>query len=193
MLLSLLLASVPAARATGTGGSEASQEERNKAVARRVFEEIFNEGRFEVADTIYAPDFVNHGLKRNANLQEDQEAVHQEKAAFPDLRMSIDLMVAERDLVTVIWTFRGTHARAGYGWLPPTGAKISMRGITVWRIVDGRIRDEWTSFNQLGAYMQLLNHVKWLVTALVLAALVLAWGAVRGLRHLWARRRRGEA
>ena len=42
----------------------------NKAVARRVFDEIFNQGKFQVADEIYAKDFVNHGLHRDANLQE---------------------------------------------------------------------------------------------------------------------------
>lgn len=66
----------------------ASEQDRNKTVARRVFDEIFNQGKFEVADEIYAPDFVNHGYKRNVGLREDQAAVHQEKAAFPDLKMS---------------------------------------------------------------------------------------------------------
>jgi len=77
-----------------------SQEARNKAVAGRVFEEIFNQGNFQVADEIYAEDFVNHGLHRNIDLQEDQAAVHAEKKAFPDLMMTVTLMVAEGDLVT---------------------------------------------------------------------------------------------
>jgi len=104
----------------------ASEQDRNKAVAWRVFEEIFNQGKIEVADEIYAPDFVNHGLKTNASLQEDQAAVHQEKAAFPDLKMSVELMVAEGDLVAVVWVFRGTHTHAGYGGMPPTGALVGL-------------------------------------------------------------------
>ena len=79
-----------------------SQQERNKAVARRVFDEIFNQGKFQVADEIYARDFVNHGLHRDAGLDEDQAAVHWEKQACPDLKMTVDLMVAEGDLVTVV-------------------------------------------------------------------------------------------
>ncbi len=80
-----------------------SQEARNKTVAARVFEEIFNQGKFQVAGEIYAKDFVNHGLHRNAELQEDQAAVHAEKSAFPDLTMTVILMVAKDDLVTVVW------------------------------------------------------------------------------------------
>jgi predicted ester cyclase len=137
LLLFVALAAVGAALA-GDGAlppDGASQQAKNKAVAARVFEEIFNQGKFQVADEIYASDFVNHGLHRNFDLQADQAAVHAEKKAFPDLKMTVNLMVAEADLVTVVWTFRGTNTAAGYG-LPPTGASIELRGITVWRIVD---------------------------------------------------------
>ncbi len=65
------------------------------AVARRVFDKIFNQGRFQVADQIYARDFVNRRLHRNFTLVEDQAAVHAEKQAFPDLRITVDRMVAE--------------------------------------------------------------------------------------------------
>ncbi len=151
-----------------------SQEARNKAVAARVFEEIFNQGKFQVADEIYASDFVNHGLHRNFDLQADQAAVHAEKKAFPDLKMTVDLMVAEADLVTVVWTFRGTNTAAGYG-LPPTGARIELRGITVWRIVDGKIREEWTSFDDMQAARQLVTQLKWQLLGLLAVAVILVW------------------
>jgi steroid delta-isomerase-like uncharacterized protein len=172
---------------SGAARAEPTLEERNKAVAMRVFEENFNQGRFAVADEIYAPDFKNHGLHRDADLAEDQDAVHAEKLAFPDLRMTVEKLVAEGDLVTAVWTFRGTHTHDGYGGLPATGARIEMRGITVWRIVDGRIHDEWTAFNDLGAYAQAAMHVKGylLAAALVLVALVVA--VERGL--VWAVKR----
>jgi steroid delta-isomerase-like uncharacterized protein len=151
-----------------------SQQTKNKAVAARVFEEIFNQGKFQVADEIYASDFVNHGLHKNFDLQADQAAVHAEKKAFPDLKMTVDLMVAEGDLVTVVWTFRGTNTAAGYG-LPPTGARIELRGITVWRIVDGKIREEWTSFDDMQAARQLVSQLKWQLLGLLIVALILVW------------------
>jgi steroid delta-isomerase-like uncharacterized protein len=148
-----------------------------------VFEEIFNQGKFQVADEIYASDFVNHGLHRNFDLQEDQGAVRAEKKAFPDLKMTVDLMVAEGDLVTVVWTFRGTNTAAGYG-LPPTGARIELRGITVWRIVDGKIREEWTSFDELQAARQFVTQLKWPLLGLLVAAVILVWILCRVIRRL---------
>jgi steroid delta-isomerase-like uncharacterized protein len=157
----------------------ASQEARNKAIAARVFEEIFNQGKFQVADEIYAQDFVNHGLHREFDLQEDQAAVHAEKKAFPDLKMSVVLMAAEGDLVTAVWVFRGTHTGSGYDGLPPTGVKLELRGITVWRIVDGKIREEWTEFDELQAAAQFMTQLKWPLIGFLFAALILLWALCR--------------
>ena len=175
LLLFVALAAVPAALAADSAPPDrASQEAKNKAIAGRVFEEIFNQGKFQIADEIYASDFVNHGLHKNFDLQADQAAVHAEKKAFPDLKMTVDVMVAEHDLVTVVWTFRGTNTAAGYG-LPPTGARIELRGITVWRIVDGKIREEWTSFDDMQAAQQLVTQLKWQLLGLLAAAVILVW------------------
>src|SRR5947207_15389698 len=88
IFLSIILGALPVAAAADTS----AQEAKNEAIAARVFEEIFNQGKFQVADEIYAPDFVNHGLHRDATLSEDQAAVHAEKKAFPDLKMTVSLM-----------------------------------------------------------------------------------------------------
>lgn len=100
LLLFMTLVAVGAASAADSGPVSrdvAAEAAKNKAIAGRVFEEIFNEGKFQVAQEIYAQDFVNHGLRRNFDLQEDQAAVHAEKKAFPDLKMSVILMAAEGD------------------------------------------------------------------------------------------------
>jgi predicted ester cyclase len=161
----------------------ASPQDKNKAVARRVFEEIFNQGKFRVAEEIYAANFVNHGLHRNFDLQEDQVAARWEKTVCPDLTMTVDMIVAEGDLVTVVWTARGTNtARAG--WLPATQAKIEERGITVWRIVDGRIREEWTAFDLLRIARQVATQLKWPLIGLLSAVMILGWLASRFIRKL---------
>jgi len=185
LLLFVALAAVGAALAADSAlpPDGTSQEARNKALAGRVFEEIFNQGKFQVADEIYASDFVNHGIHRNADLQEDQAAVRAEKKAFPDLKMTVELMVAEGDLVTVVWTFRGTNTAAGYG-LPATGARIELRGITVWRIVDGKIREEWTSFDELQAARQFMTQLKWPLLGLLAAGVILVWILCRVILRL---------
>jgi predicted ester cyclase len=185
-LVLLIFAFLPAAFAKSTAPSlpaDSSQQDKNKAIARRVFEEILTQGKFQVADEIYAKDFVNHGLSRNVDLQVDQAAARWEKKHLPDLKMTVDLMVAEGDLVTVVATFRGTNS-VPIGILPATGAKIEGRSITVWRIVDGKIRDEWTSFDQLRIVRQLVSQLKWQLMGLLGAVVILIWLATRFIRKL---------
>src|SRR5215470_14964960 len=131
--------------AAGTTGIAAAGETsaQRKAIARRVFEEIFNRGRFEVADEIYSKDFVNHGVSRDVGLKEDQDAARGWKSAFPDLKMTVEMMIAEGNLVTVLWRGEGTNTGEGNG-LPATGKRLAGRGITIWRIEGGKIREEWS-------------------------------------------------
>ena len=147
-LIALVFAVLPASAAPR------NDLEKNKAVARRVFEEIFNQGRFEVADEIYARNFVNHAIHRDAGLKEDQDAARGWKLAFPDLKMTVVQEIAEGDLVTMLYSVTGTNTGEGNG-LPATGRKIEGRGITLWRIVNGQITEEWSEFDQLRFMKQL--------------------------------------
>ena len=129
-------------------------QEQNKATAKRAFEEILSHGRFELAEQLYARDFVNHGIHSNASLEEDQTALKGWHAAFPDVVIVPEKLMAEDDLVTIYWIARGTNTGTGNG-LPATGKKAELAGITIWRIVDGKIKDEWSAFDQLSMMRQL--------------------------------------
>jgi steroid delta-isomerase-like uncharacterized protein len=131
-----------------------SLQEQNKAVARRAFEEILSRGRFELAEELYARDFINHGIHRNASLEEDQAALKGWHEAFPDISIMPEKLIAEEDLVTIYWVARGTNTGAGNG-LPATGKKAELAGITIWRIIDGKIKEEWSAFDQLSMMQQL--------------------------------------
>jgi len=134
--------------------SASDVQTQNKATARRVFDEIFNQGKFDAANELYASDFINHGVSRDISLQEDQAAARGWKQAFPDGKMTVVQEIAEGDLVTVLWTATGTNTGEGNG-LPATGKKIQERGITIWRIVNGKIVEEWSEFDQLRMMKQL--------------------------------------
>lgn len=131
-----------------------SLQEQNKAIATRAFEEILSKGRFELAEQLYAKDFVNHGIHRDATLEEDQAALKGWHQAFPDVVVTAEKVMAEGDLVTVYWIARGTNTGTGNG-LPATGKKAELAGITIWRIVDGKIKEEWSAFDQLSMMQQL--------------------------------------
>jgi steroid delta-isomerase-like uncharacterized protein len=132
----------------------AETADKRKAVAQRVFDEIFNQGGFEVADEIYAKDFVNHGVTRDIGLKEDQDAARGWRAAFPDLKTKVDKVLVDGEFVTILWSGEGTNTGEGNG-LPATGKKLKGRGITIWRISGGKIREEWSEFDQLRILQQL--------------------------------------
>src|SRR6266480_2202754 len=138
------------------GGSifASSLQEQNKAIAKRAFEEILSKGRFELASQLYAKDFVNHGIHRNASLEEDQAALKGWHKAFPDVSIVPEKLIAEGDLVTIYWIARGTNTGTGNG-RPATGKKAELAGITIWRIVNGKIKEEWSAFDQLSMMQQL--------------------------------------
>lgn len=131
-----------------------SLQEQNKAIAKRAFEELLSQGRFELATELYAKDFINHGLHSNASLEEDQAALRGWHAAFPDVVVVPEKLIAENDLVTIYWIARGTNTGTGNG-LPATGKKAELAGITIWRIADGKIKEEWSAFDQLSMMKQL--------------------------------------
>jgi hypothetical protein len=88
--------------------------------------------------------------------------------------------------VAVLWTFQGAHIGSGYEGLPPTGTRVEVRGITIWRIVDGRIVEEWSSFSETESYLRMLAHLKWwfvfaglLVLTMVIAIERLVWSMAR--------------
>jgi steroid delta-isomerase-like uncharacterized protein len=129
-------------------------QEQNKAIAKRAFDEILSRGRFELAEELYSKNFINHGIHSMANLQEDQEALKGWHQAFPDVVVTAEKLIAEGDLVTVYWIARGTNTGTGNG-LPATGKRAELAGITIWRIVDGKIKEEWSAFDQLSMMQQL--------------------------------------
>jgi len=131
-----------------------SLQEQNKAIARRAFEEILSKGRFELANELYAKDFINHGIHRDVSLEEDQAALKGWHQAFSDITIVPEKLIAEGDLVTIYWIARGTNTGTGNG-LPATGKKAELAGITIWRIVDGKIKEEWSAFDQISMMQQL--------------------------------------
>jgi predicted ester cyclase len=196
MLALLTSASLASAQSTAAaeptaapGVTAQSLADQNRAVVLRVFEEIFNQRRPEVAAEIYSPDFRNHGMHSDASLEVDQSWARGELQAFPDLHMTVVKTVAENDLVTILWMFRGTHARYGYGGLPPTGTYIEFRGMTIFRVVDGRIVEEWTTFDEGSAYSQVLHHLRWWIIGIVCLLLV-GWFYLCQLIFKWLGRSR---
>jgi steroid delta-isomerase-like uncharacterized protein len=129
-------------------------EGRNKAVARSFFEDVLDTGKLEDYAKSHAPDFVAHAEDRLATLEEDMAAAREQRKAMPDMRVKVNHIVAEGDLVSVYWTASGTNTAAGWG-IPATGKSVSVHGMTLFRFVRGLIQEEWSVFNEYSIMKQL--------------------------------------
>lgn len=129
-------------------------EAQNKAVARSFFEDVLDQGKLEDYGKSHAPDFVAHSEGRLASLEEDIGAAREQRKALPDMRVKVNHMVAEGDLVSIYWTASGTNTAAGWG-IPATGKSVSVSGMTLFRFVRGLIQEEWSVFNEYSIMKQL--------------------------------------
>lgn len=145
--LLLLAVSLPAL------ARSASEQDKNKGVARKFFEEVLDQGKLEKYSESHARDFVAHASDHEATLEEDVAAAREERKAMPDMRVSVNQMVAEGDLVAVYWTARGTNTQEGMGF-PATGKKIKTSGMTLFRFKAGKICEEWSVWDMLSVMKQ---------------------------------------
>jgi len=131
--------------------------EENKAFMRRMYEEVHNKGNLAVIDEVTAVDFIDHD-PMVAELPPGPEGVKQEfsmlRAAFPDLHVTVEDMVAEGDKVVSRLTMRGTHKGEFMG-IAPTGKQITVAVIDILRIVGGKIVEHWNIVDNLGMMQQL--------------------------------------
>jgi predicted ester cyclase len=131
--------------------------EENKAIVRRIPEELYNEGRLAVADEVIAPDYVEHfplPLGWPSGLDGLRQFVTVLRAAFPDFRYTIEDEIAEGDMVVIRLTASGTH-RGEFMGIPPTGNRATWTEIHVCRIADGKLVEHWANLDQLGMMQQL--------------------------------------
>jgi len=131
--------------------------EENKAITRRLNEEVWNKGRLEVIDELIAADFVTTVIGAPEQIRGPQgfrEFVGMYRKAFPDLRITIDEQIAEGETVVTRWTATGTHEGELMG-LPATGKQATTAGVNINRISGGKLVDGWGLFDQLGLLQQL--------------------------------------
>lgn len=130
--------------------------ETNKAVIRRLMDEVVNAGNLDVIDELLAPDFVNHNPLPGATPDRDgfKQAFQNLHAAFPDLHVIDTDLIGEEDRVVTLRGFEGTQNGPFMG-VPPTGKRIILDGMTVFRVVNGQIAERWGVLDMLGVMRQL--------------------------------------
>jgi steroid delta-isomerase-like uncharacterized protein len=132
--------------------------EANKTLVRRWFEEVWNQGREETIDELFAVNGIGYGLGDTEAAvhgpAEFKPFVGNLRGALPDIHMTIEDILAEGDKVTVRITVEGTH-KGGQLGAAPSGRRVKIAGVVIIRIANGKIVEGWNSWDQLGLLRQI--------------------------------------
>ena len=130
--------------------------EENKALVRRLVDEVQNGHNPDAFDQLLDPGFVNHTARAGmpGNLQGAKQGHAAMFAAFPDLKVTIHSQAAEGDKVWTYKTFHGTH-KGEYLGIPPTGKEVQWDVIDILTISGGKLTEHWAVVDQLSMMRQL--------------------------------------
>jgi steroid delta-isomerase-like uncharacterized protein len=128
----------------------------NKALVRRLFDEVMNTGNFAPLDELFADDFLNYFPGTPAALDRAgwEHNVTLFRTAFPDLHFTVEALVAEGDTVAVAFHVQGTHQGAFQG-IAPTGHRLTLPCHVLFRCADGKIVEDRPIFDRLDLLEQL--------------------------------------
>jgi predicted ester cyclase len=123
----------------------------SKAIARQFIEEILGKGNFDLLDAITAEGYLDHNLPSGVTPRQSISAF---RAGFPDLRVAVEDVIAEGDKAVVRYNIHATNTGNFFG-MPATGKSVKMSGISIYRIVEGKLAEGWVEYDQLGLMQQL--------------------------------------
>ena len=131
--------------------------EENKTIVRRIVEEFYNDGNEEVADELFADDFVGPATRRGdapAGPEERKQSMQAIRTAFPPAQLTIEDLFAEGDKVALRWTGVGKDTHEFMG-VAPTGKQTNFNGTWIFRISNGKVVELFANSDMLGLMQQL--------------------------------------
>jgi len=131
--------------------------ENNKAIVRRLIEEVWNKGNLSLTDELFAPNYEHHDASspdfgRGPESEKKRATLY--RTAFPDLRLTIEDIIAEGETVMARWSCRGTH-KGDLSGIAPTGKQFTISGVSIARIADGKMAEGYVNWDALGLMQQL--------------------------------------
>ena len=130
--------------------------EENKALLRRLWEEVFIKGNVDALDQFYAVDFVDHNAWPGIppGIEGIRQIYNIIRSAITGIHVTIDDMVAEEDKIVVRVTASGTQTGEFMG-IPATGKRFSIMEIRIYRIAGGKIVEHWGLMDTASLMQQL--------------------------------------
>jgi predicted ester cyclase len=116
----------------------------NKDLVSRHYEDFVNRGELSAADRDLRPDFIDHAAPPGTppGPESAKGWITMVRGGFPDIRVREEQSIASGDLVGVLARWTGTHKGAFFG-IEPTGRKVEMKGMVLWRVADGQLAERW--------------------------------------------------
>lgn len=130
--------------------------ETNRAIVRRMIQQVWNERRVDLIGEFFTEDYVGHkaASQSSSGLEELEAGIAMTLNVFPDLKLSIDDEITAGAKVVFRWTMRASHQGEVYG-IPATGKQVTKVGVAVYRLVNARIAEFWNYPDNLGLMQQL--------------------------------------
>lgn len=131
--------------------------ETNKAIVSRYIEQVWNNGRLDLIEEFFDEDIVEHGIPSlpGMNRRESLKAVlGVGRNALPDIKLTLQDVIAEGDKVVARWTMKATHEGELMG-VPATGKQLTQSGAAIYRLSNARIVELWNFPDNLGLMQQL--------------------------------------
>jgi steroid delta-isomerase-like uncharacterized protein len=128
--------------------------EENKAIARRFFEQVWNEGKLDRFEEFIAQDVVPHTGPGVTDAESMKQSLAMIRDALPDINIVLDDELTVEDKVVTRFTISGTH-KGDFNGIPATGKQAVWSGITIYRLAGGKIVEFWTQVDNLGMMQQL--------------------------------------
>jgi predicted ester cyclase len=126
-----------------------------KQTSRRLLEEAFGKGNFEIFDEICAEEYRAHDpVTGDADRAREKDNCRMYKTAFPDLKCQILAAYTDGEVCVTHWRMTGTHQKELMG-LEPMGARCTVEGIAIDRFKGGKIVESWGQWDALGLMRQL--------------------------------------
>ncbi len=153
-----------------TAEADDDRSAENRAIVRRIYEEVFNAGKLGQADTLIAAEYIDHtppGPGGKSGIEGFKQTVRAFRFAFPDLRFTIEEVIAKGDTVVTRTTMHGTH-KSDFMSINATGKWVTVAGFDTYRIADGVVVERWGTLDGMTLMQQIgdLPPTAWQYTLL---------------------------
>ena len=134
-------------------------DDSNREFIERYFDEVTNKGDLDLADELFAPDYIHHDPanpdpKGVVGVEDVKRHLKELIDAFPDMQFTVDDVISQGDDVVARWTATLTHTGDYFG-IPPTNKSATITGMNTWRLKDGMAVEGWVSRDDLQLLQQL--------------------------------------